>query len=85
MLISFRLGFFESCFLNLFLSLILRLIFSGRSMWCEFILPSGMLCLSAFSIRFVNVLFELCTSVGSVVSSSAVSISEVKFSQFAFL
>ena len=73
------------CFLSVSLSAILFLMLSGSRLWCAFIFPLGMLCLSARSMMSVNVLFAECTSVGSSVFSSACSMSLLYLTQSAFL
>ena len=50
--------------LVLFLCSILCLMCSGSSLHVECILPFGMLCLSAWRMMFVKMVFEVCTSGG---------------------
>ena len=52
------------CDLMLFLCSILCLICSGSSLHVEFILPFGMLCLSAWRMMFVKMVFAVCMAVG---------------------
>lgn len=60
-------------------------ICSGSILCFGFILPRGMLCLSAVSMAFVMIAFMVCTLSGSCEFSSMSSISCVNFSQWAFL
>ena len=53
--------------LMLFLYVILHNMWSGKSLQLLCILPFGMLCLSAISIMFVNILLAVCMLVGMVV------------------
>ena len=54
-------------FLMLFLWVILHTMFSGKSpqLLCNF--PFGMLCLSAISVMFLNILLAVCILVSMVV------------------
>ena len=51
----------------LFLCVILHTMSSGKSLQFLCILPFGMLCLSAISMMFVNILLAVCMLVGMVV------------------
>ena len=53
--------------LMLFLCVILHTISSGKSLQLLCILPFGMLCLSAISMMFVNILLAVCMLVGMLV------------------
>ena len=57
-------GSLAFCALMLFLCSILCLMCSGRSLHVECILPFGMLCLSAWRMMFVKMVFEVCMSGG---------------------
>ena len=50
-----------------FLCVILHTMFSGKSLQLLCILTFGMLCLSAISMMFVNILLAVCMLVGMVV------------------
>ena len=52
------------CALMLFLCSILCLMRSGSSLHVEFILPFGMLCLFAWRMMFVKMVFAVCMSGG---------------------
>ena len=52
------------CALMLFLCSILCLMCSGSSLHVECILPFGMLCLSAWRMMFVKMVFAVCMSGG---------------------
>ena len=52
------------CVLMLFLCSILCLMCSGSSLHVECILPFGMLCLPAWRIMFVKMVFSMCISGG---------------------
>ena len=54
-------------FLLLFLCVILHTIWSGKSMQLLCIMPFGVLCLSAISMMFVNIILAVCMLVGIVV------------------
>ena len=71
------------CVLVWFLIVMRSLIFCGSSFCFEWILPRGMLCLSALSMMFVMMLFAMCGFVGGVAFWSAFSISSVKVFQSA--
>ena len=51
----------------------------------ECILPFGMLCLSAWIMMFVKIVFAVCMSGGGRISEKAASVSVVNGVQFAFL
>ena len=51
----------------LFLCVILHTMWLGKSLQLLCILPFGMLCLSAISMMFVNILSAVCMLVGMVV------------------
>ena len=53
--------------LMLFLWVSLHTMWSGKSLKLLFIMPFGMLCLSAISMMFVNILLAVCMLVGMVV------------------
>ena len=53
--------------LMLFLCTIVHTMWSGKSMQLLCILPFGMLCLSAISMMFVNILLAVCMLLGRVV------------------
>ena len=53
--------------LMLFICVILHTMSSGRSLQLFCIFPFGMLCLSAISMRFVNIMLAVCILVGMVV------------------
>ena len=53
--------------LMLFLCVFLHTMWSGRSLKLLCIFPFGMLCLSAISMMFVNILLAVCMLVGMVV------------------
>ena len=57
-------GSLAFCALMLFLCFILCLVCSGSSLHVECILPFGMLCLSAWRIMFVKMVFAVCMSGG---------------------
>ena len=58
---------------------------SGSSLHVECILPFGMLCLSAWRMKFVNMVFAVYISDGGWNPGKAVSVSVVNCVQFAFL
>ena len=64
---SLRAGSQVFAFLMLFLCVILHTMSSGKSLHLICILPFGMLCLSAISMMFVNILLAVCMLVGMVV------------------
>ena len=53
--------------LMLFLCVILHTMSSGKRLQLLYILPFGMLCLSAISMVFVKILLAVCIWVGMVV------------------
>ena len=53
--------------LMLFLRIILRTMWSGKSLQLMCIFPFGMLCLSAISMMFVKIMLAVCMLVGMVV------------------
>ena len=57
-------GSLAFCALMLFLCSILCLMCSGSSLQVECILPFGMLCLSAWKMMFVKMVFAVCMSGG---------------------
>ena len=57
-------GSLAFCALMLFLCSILCLMCSGSSLHVECILPFGMLCLSAWRMMFVKMVFAVCMSGG---------------------
>ena len=59
----------------LFLLFILHSMWLGKSLHLLCIFPFGMLCLSASSKMFVNILLAVCMSVGIVVCEKADSVS----------
>ena len=71
--------------LMLFLLFILHSMWSGKSLHLLCIFPFGMLCLSASSTMFVNILLAVCMSEGIVVCEKADSVSVVNCVQSAFL
>ena len=73
------------CALMLFLCYFLCFMCSGSSLHVECILPFGMLCLSAWKIIFVKMVFAVCMSGGGRMSEKAASVSVVNCVQFAFL
>ena len=50
--------------LMLFLCVILHTMWSGKSLQLLYILPFGMLCLSAISMMFVKIMLAVCMLVG---------------------
>ena len=64
---SLRAGSQVFVLLMLFLRVIFHTMWSGKSLRLLCILPFGMLCLSAFSIMFVNIILAVCMLVGMVV------------------
>ena len=64
---SLRTGSQMFAFLMLFLCVILHAMSSGKSLQLLCIFPFGMLCLSAISMMFVNILLAVCILVGMVV------------------
>ena len=69
----------------LFLCYILYLVCSGSSLHVQCILPFGMLCLSAWRMMFVKMVFAVCISGGGLMSEKAASVSVVNCVQFIFL
>ena len=80
-----KLGSVGLCCLMLSRSSILILMSAGKSLCLLLILPLGMLCLSAFSIMFVIILFDVCTFVGVFMSVRSSSMSCLNFLQSALL
>ena len=78
-------GSLAFCALMLFLCSILCLMCSGSSLHVEHVLPFGMLCLSAWRMMFVKIVFAVCMSGGGRLSEKAASVSVVNCVQFAFL
>ena len=64
---SLRAGSHMFALLMLFLCVILHTMSSGKSLQLLCILPFGMLCLSAISMKFVKILLAVCMLVGMVV------------------
>ena len=64
---SLRAGSQVFAFLMLFLCVILHTMSSGKSLQLLYILPFGVLCLSANSMMFVNIRLLVCILVGMVV------------------
>ena len=54
-------------------------------MWSECIFPFGMLCLSAWRMMFVKMMFAVCISGGGLKSEKSASVSVVNCVQFAFI
>ena len=71
--------------LMLFLCSILCPMCSGSSLHVGCILPFGMLCLSAWRMMFVRMVFVVCMCGGGRMSEKAASVSVVNCVQFAFL
>ena len=78
-------GSLAFCALVLFLCSILCLMCSGSSLHVECILPFGMLCLSAWKMMFVKMVFAVCMPGGCRMSEKVASVSVVNCVQFAFL
>ena len=78
-------GSLAFCALMLFLCSILCLMCSESSLHVECILPFGMLCLSAWRMMFVKMVFAVCMSGGGRMSEKAASVSVVNCVQFTFL
>ena len=57
---SLRAGSLVLTFLMLFLCVILHTMWSGKSMQLLCILPLGMLCVSAISMMFVQIMLAVC-------------------------
>ena len=64
---SLRAGSQVFALLMLFLWVILHTMLSGKSMQLLCILPFGMLCLSAISMKFVKILLAVCMLIGMAV------------------
>ena len=64
---SLRAGSQVFALLMLFLCVILHTMSSGKSLQLFYILPFGMLCLSAISMMFVRILLAVCMLMGMVV------------------
>ena len=58
---------------------------SGSSLHVGCIFPFGMLCLSAWRMMFVKMVFAVCMSGGDRMSEKVASVSVVNCVQFAFL
>ena len=76
-------GSLAFCTLMFFLCSIWCLMCFGSSLFVECILPFGMLCLSAWRMMFVKMVFVVCMSGG--MSEKAAAVSVVNCVQFAFL
>ena len=63
---SLRAGSHVFALLMLLFCVILHTMWSGKSMQLLFILPFGMLCLSAISMMFVKIMLAVCMLVGMV-------------------
>ena len=64
---SLRAGSQVFALLMLFLCVIVHTMWLGKSLQLLCIFPFGMLCLSAMSMMFVNILLAVCMLVGMVV------------------
>ena len=64
---SLRAGSQVFALLMLFLCVILHTMWSGKRLQMLYILPFGMLFLSAFSMMFAKIMLEMCMLVGMVV------------------
>ena len=64
---SFRAGSQVVALLMLFLWVILHTMWSGKRLQLLCISPFGMVCVSAISIMFVNIILAVCMLVGMVV------------------
>ena len=62
-----RTGSHVFALLMLFLCVILHIMSSGKSLQLLYIFPLGMLCLSAISMMFVDIMLAVCILVGMVV------------------
>ena len=60
-------------------------VFCGSSLHVECILPFGMLCLFAWRMMFVKMVFAVCMSGGGRMSEKAASVCVVNGVQFVFL
>ena len=79
-------GSLAFCAVMLFLRCnILCFMCSRSSLHVGYILPFGMLCLSAWRIMFVKMVFAVCMSGGGKMSEKAASVSVVNYVQSAFL
>ena len=78
-------GSLAFCALKLFLCFILCLMCSWSSLHVECILPFGMLCLSAWRMMCVKMVFAVYMSGGGRMSEKAATVSVVNCVQFAFL
>ena len=63
---SLRVGSQVFALLMLFLWVILHTMWSGKSLKLLCIFPFGMLCMSAISVMFVNIMLAVCMLVGIV-------------------
>ena len=57
--------------LMLFICVIVHTMWSGKSLQLLYILPFGMLCLSAISMMFEKIMLAVCMLVGMVVLSES--------------
>ena len=64
---SLRAGSQVFALLMLSQCVILHTMWSGKNLQLLYILPSGMLCLSAISMKFVKIMLAVCMLVGMVV------------------
>ena len=64
---------------------VVSFMWSGSSLHVKCILPFGLLCLSAWRIMFVKMMFAVCISGGGRMSAKAALVSVVNGVQFAFL
>ena len=64
---SLRAGSLVFALLMLFLCAIVHTMWSDKSLQLLYILPFGMLCLSAISMMFVKIMLAVCMVVGMVV------------------
>ena len=78
-------GSLASCALLLCLCSILCLMCFGRSLHVECILSFRRLCLSAWRMILVKMVFAVCMSGGDLMSKKAASVYVVNCVQFAFL
>ena len=78
-------GSLAFCALMLFLCSIFCLMCTRSSLHVECILPFGMLCLSAWRMMFMKMVFAVCMSCGGRMSEKEASVSVVNGVQFAFL
>ena len=82
---SLRAGSQVLALLILFLCVVLHTMWSGKSLQLMCILPFGMLCLSAISMKFVKIMLTVYMLVGMMVWAKADSVSSVNCVQSAFL